>query len=140
MRGVVAVKFQSNFLSPPKTFTENNFPLLNPENTILQEKTKMNSTTPKFKLGKIVATPTSLQLLAQLGLSPTTFLCRHQNGDWGDICEEDKKLNDEAVKYEGDSDRQQRILSAYELPGNNKIWIITEWDRSSTCILMPEEY
>ena len=100
----------------------------------------MNSTTPKFKLGKVVATPTSLQLLAQLGLSPSTFLCRHQGGDWGDICEEDKKLNDEAVKYEGDIEKQQRTLSAYNLTATEKIWIITEWDRSSTTILLPEEY
>ena len=100
----------------------------------------MNSTTPKFQLGKIVATPTALQLLENLGLSPTTFLSRHQNGDWGDICEEDKKLNNEAVKYEGDSDRQQRTLSAYSLTATEKIWIITEHDRSSTTILLPEEY
>ncbi len=102
----------------------------------------MNSktTTPKFQLGKIVATPGALTLLENLGLSPSTFLHRHQSGDWGDLCEEDKKLNDEAVKYEGDMDKQQRTFSAYNLTATDKIWIITEWDRSSSCILLPEEY
>ena len=61
-------------------------------------------------------------------------LCRHLSGDWGDLCEDDKALNDEAVRV-GD----ERILSAYEKDGK-KIWIITESDRSTTTILFPDEY
>lgn len=61
-------------------------------------------------------------------------LCRHLSGDWGDLCEDDKALNDEAVRV-GD----ERILSAYEKDGR-KIWIITESDRSTTTILFPDEY
>lgn len=59
---------------------------------------------------------------------------RHLSGDWGDLCEDDKALNDEAVCH-GD----ERILSAYEKDGR-KIWIITESDRSTTTILFPDEY
>ena len=58
---------------------------------------------------------------------------RYKKEDWGEICEEDKMSNDMAVKY-GD-----RILASYETI-NGKIWIITEWDRSYTTILFPEEY
>ncbi|MFH0810342.1 MAG: hypothetical protein V2A77_07735 [Pseudomonadota bacterium] len=61
-------------------------------------------------------------------------IARHANADWGDLSAEDKKANDQALK-DGD-----RLLSAYEKPGQPKIWIITEWDRSVTMVLFPEEY
>ncbi|QDP51300.1 MAG: hypothetical protein Unbinned7913contig1002_55 [Prokaryotic dsDNA virus sp.] len=61
-------------------------------------------------------------------------LKRHRNGDWGDVCDEDKKLNDEALET------GQRILSAYKHEEFSKIWIITEWDRSVTTVLFPKEY
>lgn len=61
-------------------------------------------------------------------------LGRHVSGDWGDLGDEDSKLNDQAV-IEG-----SRILSAYETEVMPKIWIITEWDRSVTTVLFPEEY
>jgi len=61
-------------------------------------------------------------------------LARHITGDWGDLSEYDKAVNDLAI-HDG-----QRILSAYEDPLYPKIWIITEADRSSTCILFPEDY
>lgn len=60
-------------------------------------------------------------------------LKRHQRHDWGDICEEDKQANDEALKA-GD-----RLFSAYK-NGEDKIWIITEADRSVTTVLFPDEY
>ena len=59
---------------------------------------------------------------------------RHATGDWGDISEEDKASNDWALE------NGERLFSAYETEDNNKIWIITEWDRSVTTILYPEEY
>lgn len=58
---------------------------------------------------------------------------RHATGDWGDLCEEDKASNDYALA------NGERIFSAYK-NGDTKIWIITEWDRSATTILFPEEY
>lgn len=58
---------------------------------------------------------------------------RHANQDWGDVDAEDKKTNDKAVKYGG------RVLSAYELRGD-KLWIITEADRSVTTLMTPDEY
>lgn len=58
---------------------------------------------------------------------------RHATGDWGDMCEEDKAYNDHALA------NGERIFSAYK-NGDTKIWIITEWDRSATTILFPEEY
>jgi len=55
-------------------------------------------------------------------------------GDWGDLCDEDKKVNDRAVA-EG-----SRILSAYQAVNSTKFWIITEADRSATTVLLPEDY
>ena len=59
---------------------------------------------------------------------------RHATGDWGDMCEEDKAYNDEALVNGG------RLFSSYNYNEDTKIWIITEWDRSATTILFPEEY
>lgn len=88
----------------------------------------------RFPLGQIVATHAVLEALKNAGQSASEFISRHASGDWGDVCNEDKEANEESLK-EG-----SRILSAYRLNNGTKIWIITEADRSSTCILLPEEY
>ena len=61
-------------------------------------------------------------------------LNRYINCDWGEMCDEDKELNDDALTSGG------RIFASYETNGMPKIWIITEWDRSATTILFPSEY
>lgn len=61
-------------------------------------------------------------------------LMRHMSGDWGEISVEDKEANQEALAA------GLRLFSAYEKEGMPKIWIITEADRSSTCVLFPEDY
>lgn len=90
--------------------------------------------TAKFSLGQTVATPGALEALQKTGQSPMEFLSRHVGGDWGDLCDEDKEANEEALIHGG------RIFSAYHLNDGEKIWIITEADRSSTCVLLPSEY
>lgn len=87
----------------------------------------------RFELGEIVATPGALQLLKRAGISPVSLIIRHASGDWGCMCAEDQALNDDAVR-DGD-----RIHSAYPV-GNDKLWIITECDRSVTTLLRPDEY
>ena len=86
---------------------------------------------PKFPLGQIVITANAQSILepadVQQGLS------RHARGDWGDICPEDRKLNELSLK-DG-----SRLLSVYR-SGANRFWIITEADRSMTTVLMPEDY
>ncbi len=61
---------------------------------------------------------------------------RHAGGDWGDVPEADKRMNDAAVKIGA------RIISAYVLmgDGSERIWIVTEGDRSATSVLLPSEY
>ena len=94
----------------------------------------VNKATNKlFCLGKVVATPGALSLLETLQRTPAEFLSRHQSGDWGELCKEDREANDAALKH-GD-----RIFSAYKID-ETKVWIITEANRSSTCILKPEDY
>lgn len=90
--------------------------------------------TPLFSLGKIVATPGALAAFKVAGESPTILLDRHIRGDWGDCNAEDSEANDRAVIDGG------RVLSAYQLGTGVRIWVITEADRSSTCLLLPEEY
>jgi hypothetical protein len=88
-----------------------------------------------FYLGEIVATPGALEALSKadkdIGLE---YINRHVTGDWGELCDEDKQVNQEALVH------GYRLMSVYELPTGVKIWIITEADRSVTTILLPEEY
>lgn len=96
----------------------------------------------KFQIGKLLA---SYQVNADI-INTENFseFCkqsvqRHQIGDWGDMPEEDKISNDDALKNEG------RIFSGYNVPetmkaNGSKIWIITEWNREATTILYPSEY
>ena len=88
----------------------------------------------KFTLGRIVATPGALEALAESGQTPEPFLARHIQGDWGNVCDEDKQLNDQSLVS------GERLLSAYKTSKGERLWIITEADRSSTCILLPAEY
>ena len=88
----------------------------------------------RFNPGQVVATPGVLEALATTGENAVHFLARHLRGDWGDLDPADKQANDHALTNGG------RLLSAYHLRDDTKIWIITEWDRSSTCLLLPSEY
>jgi hypothetical protein len=94
----------------------------------------MTMTTTKFPLGQLAATPAALKALGESGQSPADFLSRHMQGDWGEVCQEDWQLNDQALN-DGD-----RLLSAYRTLKGVKIWIITEHDRSVTTVLLPEDY
>jgi hypothetical protein len=87
-----------------------------------------------FALGAIVATSGALRAFEQTTDDYSALLDRHQAGDWGEIEPEDRGVNEEALK-EG-----ARIFSVYRFSDGEKVWIITEADRSSTCILLPEEY
>ena len=85
-----------------------------------------------FETGQIVATPGALSL-AEQGVDLLDYLLRHVQGDWGDLCEEDKAENEFSLK------NGYRILSSYTTQ-YGKLWVITEADRSATTFLLPEEY
>lgn len=86
---------------------------------------------PLFPLGQVLMTPGAMIALQEAGEEPFTYLFRHAGGDFGDLCEEDKKTNEDAIAHGG------RVFSAYILPTGVKVWIITEWDRSITTALLP---
>ena len=89
----------------------------------------------KFSLGQVVATPAALDAISECGQTPAEFLDRHVSGDWGDLDDEDRRLNDEALVDGG------RIFSAYILSdGKTKVWLISEANRSSTACISPSEY
>jgi hypothetical protein len=95
---------------------------------------KTTTTAPLFPLGLTCATPGALEALSETEQEAAEFLHRHQHGDWGDMCDEDKRENEFSV------DKQLRIFSAYHLSDGTKLWVITEADRSVTTILLPSEY
>ena len=86
-----------------------------------------------FKLGSVVATPGALQFCEQHKINPLLLLGRHMAGDWGDLSPHDVAANAHAIQHE------LRVFSSYKF-GDDKVWVITEADRSSTCILLPDEY
>jgi hypothetical protein len=88
----------------------------------------------RFQLGQMVATPGALDALAEAGQAAFGFIQRHQSGDWGDLSEEDKRENEFSV------DKYLRIFSAYHTSKGEKLWVITEADRSVTTLLLPSEY
>ena len=88
---------------------------------------------PRFNLGQVVATPGAIVALAEVNCLPITLLNRHQIGDWGNLCDDDKAANNEALG------NWTRLFSAYIIQ-DVKFWVITEADRSVTTILLPEEY
>ncbi len=93
----------------------------------------------KFHPGQVVATPGALEAIRASGQSPEVFLGAHLEGFWGgDLCDEDRRLNDEAL-IDG-----SRLLSAYRTLRGERLYIITEavgddGRRASTCLLLPDE-
>ena len=96
--------------------------------------TPTNRQRARFPLGDVVATPGALDALREAKQEPLGLLRRHQTGDWGDLDEEDKAENEFSLTHD------LRLLSAYTLPTQVKIWVITEADRSVTTLLLPAEY
>jgi hypothetical protein len=114
--------------------------------------TPTESRRSRFPLGKLYATPGALSALAEIGVSQKPlsvqfaddqanamtlalpYMRRHACGDWGDVDAEDAEANAEALEC------GSRLLSAYQLESGERLWIITEADRSSTTILLSGEY
>lgn len=100
-----------------------------------------SSGSPLFALGRITATPAAMDALQLLRFSPLRLLARHVRGDWGDVDGDDAEMNRRAVIL------GLRILSVYTLkrvvdgqPRTEKVWVITEADRSVTTVLLPDDY
>jgi hypothetical protein len=93
----------------------------------------------KFHPGQVVATPGAAEALAESGQTFDFFLGKHLTGDWGDVDDGDRRLNDQALTDGG------RLLSAYRTLRGNELWVITEavgddGTRASTCLTTPVEY
>ena len=90
------------------------------------------ATTIRVPLGRTVATPSVLKVTtpAERNIAVT----RHARGDWGDVVGADWRANDQALQ------NGERLLSVYHSEDGIKFWIITEWDRSATTVLLPEDY
>jgi hypothetical protein len=90
---------------------------------------------PLFPLGQVVATPGAIEVIERRRLNAGFLLLRHVTGDWGDMDDDDKARNDHAM-YGGN-----RILSAYGQESDpDRLYVITETDRSTTTFLLPSEY
>jgi len=88
----------------------------------------------RFPLGRVVATPGAVEALAQANVDGRDLLLKHHQGEWGELSAEDKAENEFSV------DKYLRIFSSYRISGDERVWIITEADRSVTSLLLPSEY
>lgn len=89
---------------------------------------------PMFPLGKVCATPGLIDAQRDNAQSPVSFIARHVNGDWSEMDAHDQKANTESVT------NGTRIFSSYSMKDGNKLFVITEADRSVTTLLLPSEY
>lgn len=87
---------------------------------------------PKFSLGQTVITANANAVLPELDVA--LALQRHQNGDWGEVNEHDRKENEYSLHHSA------RLVSTYQSVRGQKFYVITEWDRSVTTVLLPEDY
>jgi len=87
-----------------------------------------------FPLGKLTMTIGVASLFTGRELDLLYLIRRHARCDWGDLCDEDKQINDLALLY------GKRLFSCYQVNPELTVYIITEWDRSVTTILLPGEY
>jgi hypothetical protein len=99
-----------------------------------ERKDNRQESRPLFELGQVVATPGALAALDATGEDPLTFLHRHITGDWSEMDPHDQRENQLSVQ-EG-----HRVFSSYTLADGRKLWVITEWNRSVTTLLLPLEY
>lgn len=88
----------------------------------------------KFTLGQVVTTPGALAALERAEQNPLEFLTRHMNGDWGEVGPEDLAENELSLR------KGFRLMSVYTTKDGEKLWVITEADRSASTLLLPEEY
>jgi hypothetical protein len=86
----------------------------------------------KFEIGKTLATKGVIELIGYKGCAYLTLL--HASGDYGDICESDREINDWSIE------NGARIVSVYEKLFSEKIYVMTEADRSTTTVLLASEY
>ena len=93
-----------------------------------------NGKVSALPLGDIRMTSNAEKLIKEKGIDPLQFLWRHVAGDHDNLCREDEEKNSIART------RGLRVYSFYDLPSGDKLWIITEGDRSATTILLPEDY
>ena len=96
--------------------------------------TPVQTVEARFPLGHIFMTPGAEAALEEADQTPFEFFQRHVRGDWGDLDEHDRQLNEASVDGEG------RLLSVYHTSRHTKLYVITEWDRSVSTILLPSEY
>jgi hypothetical protein len=96
------------------------------------EENAMQTVNVLFPMGRIVVTGGVLEAIP--AEETLTAVFRHSQGDWGDVCDEDRYANEEALV------RHSRLFSAYQASCGAKFWIITEHDRSYTTVLLPNEY
>jgi hypothetical protein len=93
----------------------------------------MSEKTILFDTGFVLRTPGAFLALLEADVSETWLIERHQSGDFGNLCEEDRVQNERAVEEGG------RIFSSYLLRSET-VWVITEADRTVTTLLLPSEY
>lgn len=103
-------------------------------NSNTSAKTETTAGAARFPLGRLYLTQGAIEALEDAGQSAQDFISRHVRLEQGELCDEDHRENLFSV------DKPLRIFSAFKTARDEKLWVITEADRSSTTALLPNEY
>jgi hypothetical protein len=88
----------------------------------------MTAHSAKFDVGQVIVTPSASRALEASGQSPDAVLQRHQSGDWGDVSDQERQVNEEALQ------RSYNLLSIYRTPAGERVTIVTKGDRTLTLV------
>ena len=98
----------------------------------------MNRNYPKFSIGKLTITLFAELALERAAQKAEEFLSMHKNCKWGEITNEEKQQNDQIVSSKNKTNK--KVLSAYVTEFHECIWIVTDFGKKQTTILLPHEY
>lgn len=88
-----------------------------------------------FHPGNVLITPAAFKLLEDGKVSMKSLLERHLTLDKGELCDSDHQMNYDALN------QGERILNRYKIDNTDEsVYVITEYDRSVTTVLLPCEY
>lgn len=105
-----------------------------PENTTTRNDANTTPSAARFPLGRLFLTQGAIEALEEASQSPQDFISRHLRLEQGELCDDDHRENLFSV------DKPLRIFSAFKTARGEKLWVITEADRSATTLLLPSEY
>lgn len=82
----------------------------------------------RFDVGEIIITPGASDALAANGKTADDLLARHQSGDWGNVSDQVREVNERGLV------EQFNLQSLYPMPDGRQLIVVTNHQRTTTMI------